>query len=140
MMSYTIYNLCLYFFVDFFLFFSFSYSCTLFFCFFFSSRRRHTRCGRDWSSDVCSSDLVSKPEPPPGSQICLGFDGSDTDDWTAIRAETFDGWRFTPRYGPDRRPTIWNPADWGGQIPRAEVRAAGDDGDRQYRVGVGARG
>src|SRR5690554_5065682 len=26
--------------------------------FFFSSRRRHTRCGRDWSSDVCSSDLV----------------------------------------------------------------------------------
>src|SRR5690554_7519908 len=26
--------------------------------FFFSSRRRHTRCGRDWSSDVCSSDLT----------------------------------------------------------------------------------
>src|SRR6266498_2154246 len=31
--------------------------CFLFF-FFFSSRRRHTRCGRDWSSDVCSSDLA----------------------------------------------------------------------------------
>src|SRR2546428_3520372 len=29
----------------------------LFFCFFFSSRRRHTRSDRDWSSDVCSSDL-----------------------------------------------------------------------------------
>src|SRR5207245_8499961 len=28
-----------------------------FFIFFFSSRRRHTRCYRDWSSDVCSSDL-----------------------------------------------------------------------------------
>src|SRR5262245_62550618 len=27
--------------------------------FFFSSRRRHTRCLSDWSSDVCSSDLVS---------------------------------------------------------------------------------
>src|SRR5256884_5181347 len=27
--------------------------------FFFSSRRRHTRCSRDWSSDVCSSDLAS---------------------------------------------------------------------------------
>src|SRR5699024_11970966 len=27
------------------------------FCFFFSSRRRHTRSKRDWSSDVCSSDL-----------------------------------------------------------------------------------
>src|SRR5687768_18367673 len=30
----------------------------MFVCFFFfSSRRRHTRCSRDWSSDVCSSDL-----------------------------------------------------------------------------------
>src|SRR2546429_6979731 len=29
-------------------------------CFFFSSRRRHTRCSRDWSSDVCSSDLGVK--------------------------------------------------------------------------------
>ena len=27
--------------------------------FFFSSRRRHTRSDRDWSSDVCSSDLVT---------------------------------------------------------------------------------
>src|SRR5216684_5670025 len=31
---------------------------TLSFFFFFSSRRRHTRCSRDWSSDVCSSDLL----------------------------------------------------------------------------------
>src|SRR5690554_7655843 len=30
--------------------------------FFFSSRRRHTRCGRDWSSDVCSSDLEAASE------------------------------------------------------------------------------
>src|SRR3989449_2723600 len=29
------------------------------FFFFFSSRRRHTRCSRDWSSDVCSSDLTT---------------------------------------------------------------------------------
>src|SRR2546429_5445955 len=28
--------------------------------FFFSSRRRHTRCSRDWSSDVCSSDLSTR--------------------------------------------------------------------------------
>src|SRR2546429_8248611 len=28
--------------------------------FFFSSRRRHTRCSRDWSSDVCSSDLENR--------------------------------------------------------------------------------
>src|SRR5207248_7840135 len=30
-----------------------------FFFFFFSSRRRHTRSYGDWSSDVCSSDLVT---------------------------------------------------------------------------------
>src|SRR5215203_4851387 len=30
---------------------------TVLLCFFFSSRRRHTRYWRDWSSDVCSSDL-----------------------------------------------------------------------------------
>src|SRR5207249_9766489 len=30
--------------------------------FFFSSRRRHTRSKRDWSSDVCSSDLIRQPE------------------------------------------------------------------------------
>src|SRR5205814_4711758 len=29
-------------------------------CFFFSSRRRHTRCLSDWSSDVCSSDLSDR--------------------------------------------------------------------------------
>src|SRR5262245_62687882 len=31
---------------------------SLFLFFFFSSRRRHTRCLSDWSSDVCSSDLT----------------------------------------------------------------------------------
>src|SRR5699024_11629267 len=31
--------------------------------FFFSSRRRHTRSKRDWSSDVCSSDLCLAPSP-----------------------------------------------------------------------------
>src|SRR5687768_4656134 len=30
--------------------------------FLFSSRRRHTRCSRDWSSDVCSSDLEKEWE------------------------------------------------------------------------------
>src|SRR2546429_4944605 len=30
--------------------------------FFFSSRRRHTRCSRDWSSDVCSSDLLCRAD------------------------------------------------------------------------------
>src|SRR5438105_13423595 len=33
--------------------------------FFFSSRRRHTRSTRDWSSDVCSSDLPRSPSSRP---------------------------------------------------------------------------
>src|SRR3712207_7338814 len=49
--------------------------CGCWFFFFFSSRRRHTRYWRDWSSDVCSSDLWLSastvagrwPRRPPGS-------------------------------------------------------------------------
>src|SRR5690349_23203428 len=41
-----------------FLIFSFHIFFFFFFFFFFSSRRRHTRSLRDWSSDVCSSDLT----------------------------------------------------------------------------------
>src|SRR3712207_7332916 len=40
----------------------------LLFFFFFSSRRRHTRYWRDWSSDVCSSDLSEAALPEPVSE------------------------------------------------------------------------
>src|SRR6266498_5529178 len=45
---------------------------------FFSSRRRHTRCGRDWSSDVCSSDLVGGQDEVvyDGGSFALGADRS----------------------------------------------------------------
>src|SRR5690625_4468560 len=44
--------------------------------FIFSSRRRHTRWPRDWSSDVCSSDLVGvahglRPGPPASTEESL---------------------------------------------------------------------
>lgn len=70
----------------------------------------------------------------PMTRIVLGFDGSDVDDWTAIRAETMDGYQFTPVYGENDEPTIWNPADFGGQVPRAEVRAAMDQLMKRYDV------
>ena len=56
--------------------------------------------------------------------MCGGFDGASVSDCTVIKLETSDGLLFTPRYGPDRRPTIWNPAEWGGKTPRSEVDAA----------------
>src|SRR6266508_6208876 len=53
--------------------------------FFFSSRRRHTRGPRDWSSDVCSSDLGS-------FQLTVSDNGRGTDrtttrgvGWTSMR-------------------------------------------------------
>src|SRR5687768_15436072 len=42
--------------------------------FFFSSRRRHTSCSRDWSSDVCSSDL---PDAVSTLRRCV----EETRDW-----------------------------------------------------------
>src|SRR5262245_64408443 len=48
----------IYFYFKFFLIFYLLLVFLCFFFFFFSSRRRHTRCLSDWSSDVCSSDLI----------------------------------------------------------------------------------
>ncbi|HLS01162.1 MAG TPA: hypothetical protein VK054_04160 [Beutenbergiaceae bacterium] len=69
-----------------------------------------------------------------GVEVCGGMDGSLTSDWTAIRLETKDGYRFTPTYGPDRRPTVWDPAEWGGSVPRGEVIAAVDELVNRFSV------
>src|SRR2546430_3661732 len=45
-------------------------SLSIVFFFFFSSRRRHTRFDCDWSSDVCSSDLIQVPRRTP---VASGF-------------------------------------------------------------------
>src|SRR6266498_4291855 len=52
--------------------------------FFFSSRRRHTRCGRDWSSDVCSSDLILRDGG-------AAFAGTGTPDSTGTRLFCLSG-------------------------------------------------
>jgi hypothetical protein len=71
-----------------------------------------------------------------GAYVCGGFDGSENNDFTAIRLETADGFSFTPTYGPDRRPTVWNPAEWGGQIDRAtRSHAAVDEIATRYNLG-----
>ncbi|MGW4802992.1 hypothetical protein [Kitasatospora sp. NPDC004272] len=80
-------------------------------------------------------DALAEPrEVPDGTTVVLGFDGSDIDDWTGLRAETLDGYQFTPTYSSLKLPTVWNPADWGGQVPRLEVDAALDELMSRYTV------
>lgn len=83
-----------------------------------------------WEHEEVRVDI----EVPDGAEVCGGMDGSRSGDWTAIRLETREGHRFTPTYGPDSRPAVWNPAEWGGQIPRGEVLAAVDEFMRRYKV------
>jgi hypothetical protein len=88
--------------------------------------------------DARSWSEVHPGEPgrvvPAGAPVVGGFDGSDVDDWTLIRLQTADGYQFTPTYGPDRRPCIWNPAEHGGQVPRLEVRAAWEEIAASYQL------
>lgn len=70
----------------------------------------------------------------PRTRLCLGFDGSDNNDFTGIRLETLDKHQFTPRYGVKRLPTRWEPADWGGRIPRSEVMAAVDEIASEFEI------
>jgi len=80
-------------------------------------------------------EQVWLPNPPDKTSVCGGFDGSENNDWTAIKLETRAGFLFTPRYGPDKRPTIWNPAEWPDhRIPRDEVNEAWDELARRYRL------
>src|SRR5699024_11000973 len=57
-------------------------------CFFFSSRRRHTRSKRDWSSDVCSSDLTAFCE-------AAGFEAVALDQFETGVYENFVGSMYT---------------------------------------------
>src|SRR5207302_2500174 len=54
-----------------------------FFFFFFSSRRRHTRFSRDWSSDVCSSDLSASDFPEARSGRIPSTEGLSAAEYTA---------------------------------------------------------
>src|SRR5207245_4731804 len=82
--------------------------------FFVSSRRRHTRCYRDWSSDVCSSDLVVRDSAvrnvgePPQPRFYRPFAREYDGGITAVLLET----------GTD-------PA---AMVPRSEERRVGKEG------------
>lgn len=95
---------------------------------------RRVRGAGKWLEDGLWDAAAKQRVVAPGAPVCGGFDGSDSGDWSAIRLETMDGYQFTPTYGPDNRPTVWNPAEWGGKIPRSEVNAAWDELARRYQL------
>src|SRR5258707_10667834 len=67
----------------------------LFAFFFFSSRRRHTRYWRDWSSDVCSSDLIEPARTQPDH--FLSFEVIDREkEMVRLGAGGLDGRALTP--------------------------------------------
>src|SRR5207249_7964105 len=92
------------------------YSCL----FFFSSRRRHTRSKRDWSSDVCSSDLDRSVTNPATGWITVGHAV------TSSKRQSKPRWKRRK----DARP---------GEIVAAALEVFGERGFRseERRVGKG---
>ena len=92
----------------------------------------------EWDSKALDG-LEGRPEPitvKPRTTVALGMDLSNNNDWTGIRLETADLYQFTPTYdvGGEMRPCVWDPALFGGFIPRGEVRAAVDYLASQFRI------
>lgn len=90
---------------------------------------RDVRGKHKWFTDELLEEFDKKAsdvEVYPRTLVGLGMDGSTSDDWTAIRLETLEQHQFTPTYivNSEERPCVWRPEEWGGVIPRQEVREA----------------
>src|SRR5690606_40926098 len=103
------------------------------------SRRRHTRFSRDWSSDVCSSDLTA-----PGTngethfqnvvrQMYPNAEGQAIDEtWTAGQTRTYTITGAVPSYVNEDAPTVFLAAFL--QIGRASCREKVEiPADREWR-------
>src|SRR3712207_7773698 len=86
--------------------------------FFFSSRRRHTRYWRDWSSDVCSSDLFRALGEPEGFVL----EGMD-----AERREARVGDVLTVRLPPNTGDLVRIEVRGAGRLRRSEERRVGKE-------------
>src|SRR5690606_40058274 len=93
--------------------------------FFFSSRRRHTRFSRDWSSDVCSSDL----QPRTGENSVTGQPtlAPEADGWTLNGHEY-----HVPNNGDLQYACVF-------QIPERDCLTAIPGRSEERRVGKGCR-
>src|SRR5438045_4366289 len=114
------------------------FTCLCVFClFFFSSRRRHTRCLSDWSSDVCSEALLEEPEiATVGGEVIVVDVGDDRDQRLKVReggvALVGLGHEVTPGAEPRvARAALQASADHVGRI----LAALGEDAGDQARGG-----
>lgn len=86
----------------------------------------------DWDARQAKQPITVQPR----TSVVMGMDLSNNNDWTGIRLETQDLYQFTPEYmvGGEARPTVWDPTNFGGFIPRGEVRAAVDYLATEYNI------
>src|SRR5699024_12150261 len=96
--------------------------CSVLYLFFFSSRRRHTRSKRDWSSDVCSSDLNPREKVINGHEIVVLFGETSM---------SVDGVTYLPETGVPYGAVL----EWAEGKYRSEERRVGKEG--RCRVGWG---
>src|SRR5690606_41031290 len=92
-----------------------------YYIFFFSSRRRHTRFSRDWSSDVCSSDLP-RPAPEALMRILVAEDEPRISRFIA-RGLTASG--YTPTVVDDGIAALDHASS--GEFDRSEERRVGKE-------------
>src|SRR5262249_57862989 len=79
------------------------FECVRFMSFFFSSRRRHTRLVSDWSSDVCSSDLMAVSGGHTPWQMLRAL-ANEAVPWEFVHVVQVDE-RIAPAGDPDRNLT-----------------------------------
>src|SRR5690606_40687592 len=103
----------------------------------FSSRRRHTRFSRDWSSDVCSSDLIDAGQY---RQCQLGADAVDLDQLAkqaafALAGEAVQSVRIFPHH--QMRVKLHLAASLGQLQKRSEERRVGTAGSTDGLASAG---
>src|SRR5206468_7977831 len=89
--------------------------------FFFSSRRRHTRSDRDWSSDVCSSDLWTIWLIANGAAGRSGWSRSHAPSASLISCSHSSSWEAGRALSAGKAPTIPD-VHWAIKIGRASCR------------------
>src|SRR5258707_12831422 len=95
-------------------------------CFFFSSRRRHTRYWRDWSSDVCSSDLnATSLQLTTGMTLEVWvFPTGSLAGWRAVLDKNVDGYYLMASSDPNNRPAVGGTWTGGNQNTAAPTALA----------------